>query len=386
MHSPLVKGAMTVIVLFVAAIMAYTLVATAPEPAQVEPEEVATSVRIQTIDKETVRLKVRSQGTVLPLTSSELIPEVSGRVEWVSPNLVPGGVFEQGDVLLRIESQDYEAAVQRARAANERAQAEHEHARYELSRLQELVRNQLASQSSLESALRAQRIAEAALKESTIALQQAERDLARTSLRAPYAGLLRTKKVDQGQFVSRGASVGQIYASDAVEVRVPLADSQLAFLDLPLGSRGALPVSQQARVLLSTDYGGQHYEWVGRLVRTEAEIDAATRMVHAVVRVENNPESDQPALPVGLFVHAEIDGRLVDNVVVLPRAALRNQTQVLIVDADNRLRFRDVQLLRFDRDQVLIAAGLERGDRVNLSPIQTVIDGMRVKPVPGGRG
>jgi multidrug efflux pump subunit AcrA (membrane-fusion protein) len=137
----------------------------------------------------------------------------------------------------------------------------------------------------------------------------------------------------------------------------------------------------QANVTLDTDYGGQHYEWQGKLVRTEAEIDARTRMVNAVVRVENTGDTNTPPLPVGLFVNATIEGRLVDDIVVLPRAALRNQNQVLIVDADDRLRFRDFELLRFDRDQVMISKGLESGERINLSPIQTVIDGMRVKPV-----
>jgi len=377
------KGLMTVFVLFVAVIMAYGLVATAPEPKQVEPEEVATSVRVQTITKQQVRLKVRSQGTVEPRTESELIPEVSGQIEWISPNLVPGGYFEKDEVLLRIDDRDYRSTVERARAALNRAKAEDEHARYELSRLQELVRKRLASQSNLETAVRTQRVAGAALKEAEVSLNQAERDLRRTAIRAPYAGLVRSKKVDQGQFISRGASIAQIYAGDSVEVRVPLADSQLAYLDLPLGVRGELPAAKQSNVLLSTEYGGQHYEWNGKLVRTEAEIDARTRMVNAVVRVDNQQAAgtNSVPLPVGLFVKVEIEGRLVDDVVVLPRAALRNQSQVLVVDDDNRLRYRDIALLRFDRDQVYISGGLAAGERINLSPIQTVIDGMRVKPV-----
>lgn len=377
----MLKGVMTVVVLFIAAIMAYTLVATAPVAEQVEPEEVATSIRIQTITKQQVRLELRSQGTVEPRTESELIPEVSGKVQWMSPSLVAGGFFEAGEILLKIDDRDYKSVLDRTSAAYARAEAEDEHARYELARMQELSSKQLASQSNLETALRGQRIATAALQEAAVALAQAERDLMRTEVRAPYTGLVRIKKVDQGQFISRGTSVAQVYASESVEVRIPLAVSQLAYLDLPLGHRGELPAEMQANVTLDTDYGGQHYEWQGKLVRTEAEIDARTRMVNAVVRVENTGDANTPPLPVGLFVNATIEGRLVDDIVVLPRAALRNQNQVLIVDADDRLRFRDIELLRFDRDQVMISKGLESGERINLSPIQTVIDGMRVKPV-----
>ncbi|MEX2326312.1 MAG: hypothetical protein WD558_01150, partial [Pseudomonadales bacterium] len=101
------KGVMTVVVLFIAAIMAYTLVATAPVAEQVEPEEVATSIRIQTIESQQVQLKVRSQGTVKPRTESEMIPEVSGKVQWISPSLVAGGFFEVGEILLKIDDKDY---------------------------------------------------------------------------------------------------------------------------------------------------------------------------------------------------------------------------------------------------------------------------------------
>ncbi|HIG44556.1 MAG: efflux RND transporter periplasmic adaptor subunit [bacterium] len=377
----LVKGVMTVVVLIVAALVAIGLVATAPHPEKVEPEAIATAIRTTTILKAHVRLKVRSQGTVTPRTESTLIPEVSGRVRWISPNLVPGGYFEENEVLVKIDDMDLNANVERSKASLSRAKAEAEHSAFEFKRLQELVKDKLTSQSALESALRAKRVSQAVLKESELSLKQAIRDLRRTEVRAPYSGLVRSKSVDVGQFVSRGNTIAKIYSSDSVEVRIPLADSQLAYLDLPLGQRGELPPELQSSVTLSTHYGGQYYEWHGKLVRTEAEIDTRTRMVNAVVRVEEDPDSDQPPLPVGLFVHANIDGILVKDVVVLPRAVLRNQSQVLVVDEDNRLRYRNVELLRFDRDEVIISAGLKDGEIVNLSPLQTVIDGMRVKPV-----
>ncbi|MCB1644370.1 MAG: efflux RND transporter periplasmic adaptor subunit [Pseudomonadales bacterium] len=383
--SNIIKGLITVAVLFAAVVMAYGLVVTAPAPKQVEPEEVATAIRVMTINQETVRLTVRSQGTVTPLTESDLIPEVSGKVEWISPNLVAGGYFTENEKLLKIDDRDYRTAVDRGRAAVDRAGAEEQHARFELGRLQELVKKKLTSQSSLESAIRAERIASAARTEAELALKQAERDLLRTEIRAPYAGFVRSKRVDQGQFVSRGTPVASVYSGDAVEVRLPLADRQLAYLNLPLGHRGAIAPEQQADVTLSTNYGGQEYSWKGKLVRTEAEIDARSRMVNAVARVTRDDDHQGPFLPVGLFVNATIEGREIDNLVVLPRAALRNQNQVLVVDADNRLRYREVELLRFDKDEVYIQAGLKPGEKVNLSPIQTVIDGMRVKLVASGQ-
>ena len=110
-------------------------------------------------------------------------------------------------------------------------------------------------------------------------------------------------------------------------------------------------------------------------------------MVTAVVRVTQDRNAGKPDLPLGLFVNAAIQGREVDNIITLPRSALRNQNQVLIVDADNRLRYRDVDILRFENDAVLISGGLASGDIVNISPLQTVIDGMQVDPiVQSGQG
>jgi RND family efflux transporter MFP subunit len=381
MRNFLIKGSMTVSVIFFAAIVAYGLVATAPHPEQIEPEEASTTIRVITSRKQEIRLEVHSQGSVLPRVQSEVIPEVSGRVKWMSPNLVPGGFFKKDEILLSIDDRDYRSTVAKNQARVTRAKAEDELARFELGRLKELVKNNLTSQSTLENGLRNERIAGAALLEARIALEQAQRDLWRTEIRAPYDGLVRSEKVDLGQFVSRGQSVAAIYASDSVEVRLPIADRQLAYLDLPLGYRGELTDELAPEVLLATEYGGQHYEWVGKLVRTEAEIDSKSRMITAVVRVDNGNDPSQPPLPIGLFVEASIKGKTVSDIISLPRAALRNQDQVFVVDKDNRLRFRSVIVMRFEKDNVIISAGIEDGETINISPIQTVIDGMQVEPI-----
>ncbi len=369
------------LIIGVALVSSYALVITKPIPEQVESPESTTAIRVMQVLPASLQMTVLSQGSVVPRTQSELIPEVSGRVQWMSPNLVTGGYFEQDEVLLKIDNRDYRSMVDRSQAAMRRARAEDEHARFELTRLQKLVKNNLVSQSQLEAALRVQRIAAASLQEASIALSQAQRDLLRTELRAPFAGLVRNEKVDLGQFVSRGQSIASLYASDFVEVRLPIADNQLAYLDLPIGMQGELDAEHSPAVTLSTTYGGKRIEWQGRLVRTEAEIDARSRMVNAIARVDSRDNTDRPPLPIGLFVDAKIEGRVVNDLVSLPRAAMRNGNQVLIVDSESRLRFRDIELYRFDQDSVLVKSGLELGELVNISPIQTVIDGMRVKPI-----
>lgn len=358
---------------------AVTLLATSPqlEPSGVAP--IATAVRVREVRPEPIQLTVHSQGTVVPNTESELIPEVSGRVVWMSPSLVTGGYFEAGEVLLRLEDNDYRSGLARARSSLTRAEAEFEHARYEYQRLKSLEDRQLASKSQIENQLRAYRVTEAALQDARAAFAQASRDLSRTEIKAPFTGLVRQESVDIGQFVSRGMSIARIYAGDMSEIRLPIADRQLAFLNLPIGHRGELPLDQQPDVTLSADYAGQILTWHGKVVRTEAQIDTASRMVHVVARVAN-AEQEVP-LNVGLFVNAEIEGLLVEDVVVLPRNALRNGNRVLVVDAENRLHYRDIDPLRLYRDEVLIRGGLAPGERVCISPLQTAIEGMPVEPI-----
>ncbi len=358
---------------------AVTLMATSPQlqPSAVEP--IAAAVRVQDVVPEVIRLKVHSQGTVTPNTESALIPEVSGRVVWISPSLVNGGYFEAGDVLLRLEANDYRSTLDRARATLARAEAEHEHAGYEYERLKSLEDRQLASRSQMENQLRAMRVAEASLQDARAAFAQASRDLARTEITAPFTGLVRQESVDIGQFVSRGATVATIYAGDQAEVRLPIADRQLAFLNLPVGHRGELPVDAQPNVRLEADYAGRKLAWDGKIVRTEAQIDTASRMVHVIARVSN--DAQEVPLSVGLFVKAEIDGLQVDDIVVLPRNALRNGNRVLVVDAENKLHFRDIEPLRLYRDEVLVKSGLEAGERVCVSPLQTAVEGMPVEPI-----
>ena len=364
-------------VVVVAILGAISLYATAPELKPETADPIAPTVRVLAVRPDAVQHLVHSQGTVEPRTESALIPEVSGRVEWVSQALVSGGVFNAGEVLLRIEQDDYEAALAQARAGRQQAEAEAENARFEYERLLQLQDRNLASRSQLEAAERRLRVADAALLSADSGLERARRDLARTELQAPFTGVVRTESVDVGQFINRGSAVATIYATDYVEIRLPIADEQLAYLQVPLGVRGELAAEAAPNVELTARFAGRDYSWRGKVVRTEGEIDPRSRMVHVVARVE----IAEPRLPVGLFVQARISGVRVANVVTLPRSALRDGNRVLIVDADNRMHYRDIVPLRFYQDEVMISAGLAAGERVCVSPIQTVVEGMTVAPV-----
>jgi RND family efflux transporter MFP subunit len=357
------------------------------------PPPLAPLVRVIEVQPERVRYAVRAHGTVVPRTESDLVPQVSGEVEWVSPNFVSGGFFEEGEPLVRLERSDARLEVASASAAVASARSEFERADTELRRQRVLREQGVASQARIDDAENGQRVAEARLREARARLDRARRDLERTELRAPFPGRVRSERVDVGQFVSRGQSIATLYAVDFAEVRLPVPDRELQFLALDLDHRGGGGAGDGPEVRLHAEFAGRDRTWSGRIVRTEGEIDGKSRMVNLVARVEDpygvHAAEPRSPLAVGLFVEAEILGREVEGVFVLPRAALRPASdeapdRVLVVDAESRLRVRPVEVLRTEREQVLIGAGLAEGERIAVTPLQAVVDGMAARVAGAG--
>jgi multidrug efflux pump subunit AcrA (membrane-fusion protein) len=183
--------------------------------------------------------------------------------------------------------------------------------------------------------------------------------------------------------VGPGIPVATIYAVDYAEVRLPVPDDQMAYLDCCIDYRGQDPSNLNIDVILRANYAGQQHSWDGKIVRIEGEIDPRTRMVTLVARVDNPykqpEEGNRPPFAVGLFVEAEIKGRLVKGVTIIPRSAMRGKNRILVIDEENRLHFRDVVVLKADAETVVINSGLDEGERLCLSPLETVVDGMHVR-------
>ena len=367
---------------------AFLLVATAPSIESKIPERALSAVRVREPVPQDLQLRVRSQGTVAPRTESALLPEVSGRVIRVSPNLVSGGFFEAGETLLEIEPRSFELAVARAEAGLARARSEVEFARDELQRQQGLADRNVASPAELSAARRAEQVAVANLTDARVALDQAHWDLERSRVRAPYAGRVRNETVDVGQLVGPSGAVATLYATDYAEIRLPVPDHQLAFLDLPVqpidGGENGPAVELRAR------FAGRDHFWRGQVVRTEGEIDPKSRMVHVIARVEDpygvhSENTDRPALAVGLFVPAEIEGPVASDVIVVPRYAMRSNDEIIVIDTEDRVRIRQVDVLRVDGEDVLIRTRMKPGERVCVSPLQVAVEGMQVIPIEDER-
>jgi len=391
------KKAFVPLLILVAGVLIVGIVVATRPSVEAGPARVnAPLVSVIEVQPRDLRFSVHTQGTVVPRTESDLIPQVSGEVIWVSPRLVSGGFFEAGDPLLRIDPSDHRVELEAARAVVARTKSEFSRAETEIERQRSLADQGVASQARIDDAEEAFQVAEAELREHTAKLARAERDLDRTEIRAPYQGRVRSERVDVGQFASRGVSIATLYATDYAEVRLPLPDRELFYLDISFNLSGDQAASDGdptkmnpgPEVQLRAEFAGEPRTWIGHIVRTEGEIDAKSRMVHLVARVEDpygrGETTGSVPLAVGLFVEAEIQGRSVANVFVLPRTALRTDAGtdlVYVVDAGDRLRFKAVEVLRAERENVVIGGGLLPGDRVCVSPMAAAVDGMAVRAV-----
>ncbi len=369
--------------------VAVFLIRTPTQLEEASPEIIPVTVRVAEVQVESVDLIVESQGKAQASRTASLSAPVAGPVEWISPALEAGGYVEANQVVIQLESSDFETAMARSRAAMEQAAAESNHASAELARIEEVASRGLASDSQLQDARRQADVTRARLADAEASFRQAELDFDRTQIRAPFNAVVASRDVELGQYVNRAQAVAVLFGSEEVEVRVPLAIRQLGYLDIPLGVRGELNEDTAPVATLTGFYGGEEHQWQGQMVRTEAAIDANSNTVQSIIRVQQpNPMADSHAwasskipLPIGLFVRAEIQGKQVDDLIALPRSVIRNNNQVLVVDAENKMYFRDVEIFRLEEERVLISGGLLPGELICISPIQAVVNGMSVQPV-----
>ena len=338
-------------------------------------------VDVMTVNRQSVTFSVRSQGSVTPRTETTLMSEVSGQIVEVSPAYVAGGLFNAGDVLLRIDPRNYETQFKQARAqvarartqvAKENALAGYAYADWE--RLRKL-NGSLDAASPL--ALREPQLQEAIaeLESTDAALEKAQRDLDRTIIRAPYDGMVREKIADVGQFVNNGTQLIRVFATDWVEVRLPLTQKDLKFLDLEGLQQGHfLPTQLQAEI------GGDVISWSARIVRSEGVFDVESRVLYVVAQVADpyNAKDSQP-LRVGTFVTAEITGRSGGELFVLPRHSIYRGDTVWLVGEENKIRPQKIGIVRSDEFYVYVADGLSTGDRICTTPLDQPLPGMKVR-------
>ena len=378
-----VKKTLPLLVILAGIVAAVVLVMTRPQPARTTPAPDAAPVRVTTAESERARVVVVAHGTVLPAKQVSLQAEVSGRIVEVGENLAPGGRVVKGELLARIDPRDYELAVEQRLADVERARFE---LRVEASRARIAEREWDMLGDSVPTTEEGRSLAlrephlqnlRAAFEAARSSLQKARLDLERTRIVAPFDALVQEEFADVGQMASPQAPIATLVGSDRFWVRVSLPVEDLRWIRFPGEDSEGSPV----RILHDTgDRLPVHRE--GRVIRLFGDLEPKGRLARVLVSV-NDPLStgEGRSLPlfVGAYVRAEIEGPELADVVELPRHALRDGGDVWIMDGDDRLEIRPVEIAFRGPDTVLVSGGLRAGERIVTSRIATPLPRMALR-------
>ncbi len=357
-----------VLILALAVIIAFVMTSMKSAPQKKERVELDPLVDVIVLENMTTSFEIHSQGTVRPRTETVLSAEVSGTIVSISPKFVAGGVFQTGEVLLRIDPTNYKVALEQADAFVAQRTIEFDGAK-KLRSQGYRAESELASATAALAAAKAERV-------------RAQRNLERTSIRLPYEGLVRAKETDLGQFVNTGTRLGVVFATDYAEIRLPLTDLDLAYVDLP----GAIEIAESGGangpvVTLSATQKGKSVEWTARIVRTEGVVDEKSRVTYAVASVVDPYQlhGDGAPMPIGTFVAATIHGAVAENIIRVPRRLVRGSNELVFIDAEDKLNIRNVDIIRSDADYAYISGGAEAGERVVVTVLETAVNGLQVR-------
>ena len=350
-----------------------------PAPKPVQNKFVPPVVETMNAIPQSYKVQINSQGTVVPRTEITLTSEIPGKIDFVSRKIQSGSSFDKGDTLLVLDQRDFELALiaaqssmYQAQVVYERELAESEVAKKEWSNINGGKASNLA--------LRKPQLdqAKAALAAAEANYQRALLNVERTYIRAPFKGRVRNEYVDIGMVVSPGIPLAQIYAVDMVEVTLPIAENDIKFLSIPLDGR-MVPFSKQPGMTLTSSFAGFTQTWNGKILRSAAEIDSRTRMLSVIGQVPAKP-SEQSTLPikVGMFVNASIEGRSFNDIFVIPREKVRDG-EVWVLNNEGILNKREVSVLRYEKDKALISNGFETGDKVLLTRLDVLVEGMKLE-------
>ena len=348
------------------------------------PAKTIVTVDVTEIVKQSLRIPIQAQGTVTPLRETSVLSEVNGRIIEVSPSFIVGGFVSKDDVLLRIDPRDYETNLLRAEASVKSAQSnlaqETGRAKVAEQEWKKTPKGKQRTQASKDLYLRKPQLdqALAQMLAAQADLNTARDNLERTSIKAPYDALIRTKHSELGQFVAAGTPLADLFSVEYAEVRLPIPQNKLDYLELPeLGT-----MQNGSPVDLYTEVGGQVKHWNAYLHHTEGVFDARSRVLFSVARIEDPYGFQHPHLEplrIGTFVNASIQGKELLDIVRLPRYVIRAGNNVWVIDETGLLRTRNVTLLRTGGDFVYVSAGLSDGELVSLTTLDNSFEGAEVR-------
>ena len=330
-------------------------------------------VKTMLLYPQTVSAQISSQGFVKPKSELNVLSQLNTRVEWVSEKMQEGSSFNLGDTLIRLDRRDYELALITAEAnvLNAEVNLEREKAESDLASKEW---NRVGGGTGSALALRKPQLAQAkaTLEAARANLERARRDLDRAIFTAPFNGRVRSKNTDIGSTVFPGTMLGNIYSTEYFEIQLPIADQDVNFTGLNFNGL-QIPVEKQLEV--SINLNGEVV--TGKVIRAEAEVDPKTRMLSVVASLGMNQDAAENLVHVGQYAQATILGTEINEVYVIPRNNIRNQS-LWVVDSNLELKNRPVNVLRYENEHALVTEGIENGDRLLVSRLSSLINGQKV--------
>ena len=332
-------------------------------------------VAIENIVVAPLILEVSSYGVVKPKYETTMVAQVSGEIVELSDTFVRGGLVKKGQLLARIDPNDYQAALIEAQAtmASARAALETELAQGKVAEREwKLIKDTSPTELSLRKPQLAQELAR--VKSAQAAVLRAERNLQRTEVRAPYDAMINSRVIGLGSFVAVGSEVGQLLGTAIAEVRLPVADNQLQFL---------INHGQQASVNLLGTYAGKDIQWQAKIARSEGVVDSTSRMSYLVAEIKDpyllSSEQAKHNTPLrfGAYVQAKILGIEVASASIVPRYLVVNN-RIAILDNESKLHYAQIDIVRQQGGNVIVSKGLLDGDKMIVSALDYPVDGMKL--------
>jgi RND family efflux transporter MFP subunit len=369
-----------ILIILIGSFFAFIISLSSPKPQKGIELPKPTPVFYEVITKKDISLKILTNGEVKPLNEINLISQVSGQIVEAADEFVDGGIIKAGSPLVWIDDRDYKLAVISAesRVAQASKLLEREIAESELAKndWEELG---LGEASSLTLRIPQLREAEAAEKAALADLEKAKLNLERTIVKLPFQGIIRQKKTGVGQFVGTGSILATAFSTEEVLIALPLTDTELSYLGLPLAYEEERPFSGP-KVNFYSLVSNKKSEWEGRIVRTAGSIDPLTRLVYVYAEVIN-PYQQSPPLAIGMFVDAVIEGKTIKNGFLVPNSAINNNSKIYVINTNDNLEIRKIEVLGTENDYVIIKGEISEGERVVVSPLNNAKEGMALKPI-----
>ncbi len=372
-----------IIIIFFGFFISFLISSFEPQPNKGIEIPKPTAVFYEMPIKKDVTLKVNTNGEVRSVTEINVIPQVNGRIVEVADEFIDGGNIKKDQPLIWIDNRDYKLAVISAdsRVAQAKKLLEREIAESELAKKDW---EELGEGEASPLTLRIPQLEEARaiLNAAEADLEKAKLNLERTIISLPFDGLIKRKNAGIGQYVNAGSILGSAFSTEKVLIPLPLTDTELSYLGLPLGYE-AESFFKGPKVIFKSFVSRKNIEWVGRITRISGSIDSQTRLVYAYAEVLN-PYDAEPPLAIGTYVDAEIEGSFIMDGYLVSISAIKNENKIYIIDQNNKLRIKEIEIAGTDGDNVIVK-GISDKDRVIVSTLNSGIEGMELTPMLLGK-